>query len=88
MCTSRKATKKFEVNVKVQKGALRFREKTENRCWFHPIHVFIHCCHIVIVLDDYIVHSCYGLHWGSRFYKMKALGALVSSLEFCSLGCD
>ena len=36
-------------------------------CWFHPIHVFIHPCHMIIVLNDYLVCSCWGLHLGSRF---------------------
>ena len=52
-------------------------------CWFHSIHVFIHCCHMIIVLNDYLVHSCWGLHWGSRVLQTR----LIGSLEFCSLDC-
>ena len=49
VCMFKKAIKIFEANVSVQKGALRFRENFDNRCQFHGIHIFIHCCHTVIV---------------------------------------
>ena len=32
VCTFRKAIKKFEVDVNVQKRALRFKETIDNRC--------------------------------------------------------
>ena len=51
-------------------------------CLFHPIQVFIHYCHVVIVLNDYLVHSCWGLHVGSQFKKLEALGALMAPLSF------
>ena len=35
-------------------------------CQFHLIHVFILRYHMVIVLNDYRVCSCQGLHLGSR----------------------
>ena len=44
VCKSKKALKKFEVKVDVQKGALQFRVKLDNRCVivssssrFHPL---------------------------------------------------
>ena len=68
MCTFEKAITNVEVKVDVQKGALGFRDNIDNRCTsFHPIHVFIHCCHMVIVFNDYLVHSFWGLHLSSRF---------------------
>ena len=43
----------------------------------------------LIVLNRYLVHSCWGLHLISRFVtKVEARGALMGSLEFCSLDCD
>ena len=32
MCTFKKAIKNFEVNVDLQKGAMRFREKFDDIC--------------------------------------------------------
>jgi hypothetical protein len=53
VCTF-KAIKNFEVKVDALKGTPRFREFFELwMCYFHPIHIFIQCCHMVIVLDDY-----------------------------------
>jgi len=40
-------------------------------CWFHPIHNFIHCCHMVIVLNVYLVHPCQGLQLGSTFSQTR-----------------
>jgi hypothetical protein len=39
---------------------------------------------VVIVPNDYHVHSCYDSHWVLGFYKLEALGVLMGSLEFCS----
>ena len=39
------------------------------------IHIFIHCCHMIIILNDYLVHPCKGMHLSSRFLKLEALGA-------------
>ena len=58
MCTFRKAIKNFEVKVDVQKGALRFKGKFDNKCvGFIQFKVLIHCCDMVIVLNDYAKHS-------------------------------
>ena len=52
---------------------------------FHPIHVFIYCCRILIVLNNYLVHSYQDLHLGSRFHKPEAFEEIMGSLEFGSL---
>ena len=58
MCTFKKAIKNVEVKVDVQKGALGFKV-------FLTIGVlipsnFVRSCHMVIVLNDYLVHSWWG----------------------------
>ena len=64
------------VKVDVQKGALRFREILDNKCVsFHPMHVSIHICHMVTVLNDHLVHSCWGLHLGSRVLQTGGFGS-------------
>ena len=53
VCTFRKAINFFEVKVDVQKGSLRFREKHLTiDVLFSSNYVFIHCCHVIIVLND------------------------------------
>jgi hypothetical protein len=42
---------------------------------------------MVIIPNDYHVHSCQGLHLGSRIFKLEAFGALFGSLELCSVDC-
>ena len=73
VCTFKKAINKSEVKLIGQKGVLRFREKINNMCYFQLIHVSIHCCHMAIVLNDCLVHSCQGLYLGSRYYKLRLL---------------
>ena len=50
----------FEVKVYIQKGALAKAQRSfwQHFCYFHLIHIFVHCCHMVIVLDDSFVYSC------------------------------
>ena len=52
LCTSRKANKNSDKQLIVHKGSLGLKKK------FHQIHVFIVCFHMVIVLNDYLVHFC------------------------------
>ena len=40
-------------------------------CQFHPIHIFIHHCHILIVPFDYLVYFCQSLHLGSRSLQTR-----------------
>ena len=83
VCIFIKVIKNFEVNVNVQKGPLKFRESTNNRLLvlsnphFHPL-----VSTLVIALSDNIGPFLLGLHLGSRFYKLEALGMLMDSLEF------
>ena len=46
------------------------------------MYVFINCCHVVIVLNDYHVHAYQGLHLGSKFLpnwrSLKYSWALLS----------
>ena len=56
-------------------------------CQFHPIHIFIHCCHRLIVLNVDVVHSCWSLHLGSRFLQIRGLWNGHGSLDFCALDC-
>ena len=58
--------KNLEVKEDVQKGVLRFRGILDNRCVGFIQFAFIHCCHMVIVLNDSLVHSCAGSHLSSR----------------------
>ena len=54
----------------------------------HPIHIFVYCCHMVIVLNDYISHSCWGLHLDFRVLQIggpKLMGALAFSSLHCGL---
>ena len=47
-------------------------------CQFHPIHVFNHCRHKITILDDYLVHSCWGLHLDYRFLQIEGSWAPLS----------
>ena len=67
-------------------GALGFRKKMTIVVLVSSNSRFIHCCRIAIVLNDYLVHSCWGLHLGSRFYKLDALGVPIALLSF-ALNC-
>ena len=58
VCTFKKAIELFQVKVDVRKGALRLKETFDNRCVSFTQYTFIHCCHMVEVLNDFLVHSC------------------------------
>ena len=36
---------------------------------------------MIVVLNDYLVHSCYGLYLGSRFFAHEAFEALMGFLD-------
>ena len=55
----------------------KLRGKFDNECVN-----FIHGCHMVIVLNDYHVHSCWGLHWGSRFLRTGGSWTTHAPLSF------
>ena len=40
-------------------------------CLLYPIHIFIDYCHTIIVLNDYLVRCCQGLHLGFWFLSMR-----------------
>jgi len=40
---------------------------------------------MVIVLNDYLVHSCYEIHLGSRFLQIRLLDGSWAPLRFLSL---
>ena len=50
--TSKKPIIFYEVNVDVQKRVLMFKGKIDNKCVS-----FIHCFHMIIVLNDYHISS-------------------------------
>ena len=51
--------------------------------WFHPIHVFMCCCHMIIVgLNEYLGHSCWGLHLVSRVFQYEGLWASLSFAQW------
>jgi hypothetical protein len=50
----------------------------------HPIIIFVYCCRMIIVLNDYISHSCWGLHLGSRVLQTGG-SKLMGALEFFPL---
>ena len=64
---SQKGYQYFEVKVDVQKGNPKVWRKINNKCvgfiqsTFHALLLYI------IVRDSYPIHSCEGLHVGSRF---------------------
>ena len=64
VCTPKRAIKSFEVKVDVQKGPRRFSFFHFLRLFFttyvlvSSTTIFIHCLHVVIVLNDYHVSSC------------------------------
>jgi hypothetical protein len=50
--------------------------------WFDPSHVFVHCYHMVILLNNYffiLVRVCI---WVLGLYNLEVLGVLMGSLEF------
>jgi hypothetical protein len=52
LCTSRKVNKNYDKQSILRKWTLGLKKK------LHPNHVFIVYCYMVIVLNDYLVHSC------------------------------
>jgi hypothetical protein len=36
---------------------------------------------MAIVLSDFLVHSCWGLHLNFKFYKLEVLEVFMSSIE-------
>ena len=57
LCTFKRDDKNYEVKVGVQRRAVRFREKNNNRCvFFVQFSTSSLYCGMVIVLDDYLDH--------------------------------
>ena len=54
-------------------------------CQFHPIHGFIHFCHMVIILIDYIVHLSQGQGFDSITCKSEGLGSLIDTKTLLSI---
>ena len=51
--------------------------------YFNPIHIFIYCLHMILVLNDYqVICSCDGLQ-----YKLESLRAHWVSLSFALFVC-
>ena len=55
--TIKRAIQFLEVKANVQNEPLKFRENIDMMCMLHPIHIFIHNGHIVIVLNNYPIQS-------------------------------
>ena len=69
-----------------KRGAVGFKEKMTTDVLVPSNSFFIYCCHMVIVLNDFLVHSCWGLYWVLGFYKSKAHEAFMGSLDFFLFG--
>ena len=69
MCTFKKAIKNVE---DVPRRILGFKAKFGNR---HVSSIQSTCSFLVVivVLNDYLVHSCWGLDLGSRFLQIERL---------------
>ena len=73
MCAFKHTIKTIEANVDVQKGVLGFRENYDNKYASLSNSHF----HSLLSLsdnrapNDYLVHSCWGLHLGHRFSKIE-----------------
>ena len=83
VCIFKKFIKNLNPKVDVQKGTLKSREMFDNRCvsfiqftFSFIIVMWSSMCTMLI-----LVRVCI---WVLGFYKLKSLGALMSSLEFCS----
>ena len=48
--------------------------------WFHLIHIFIHYCHVVILLNNSLVRSCWGLYLGDSL-----IGQARGPMNKCTL---
>ena len=70
VCAFKEPIKKVEVKVDVQKGALGFRGKFDRRCASSIYFTSLSNVVICIVLDGYLVHSCWGLHLGFRLLQI------------------
>ena len=64
VCTIEKTIKNAKVNVDVQRGPYCLCLFVSSNSSFHPL-----LSYMVIVLNDYLVHPCWGLHVGSRFLQ-------------------
>lgn len=72
MCTFKEAIKNVEVKIDVQKGVPWFREKLTTYVLVPSnSSVFILCYHVIIVLNDYLDYSCWGLHLVSRVLQYE-----------------
>ena len=93
----------FISSVYIEKGYLEYWSKGRcakggPRSWRKKLsidvlvpsnNIYIHCCHMVTILNDYLVHSCWGLHLESRFSQIVGSWAFDKGpLEFCSLNCS
>ena len=88
MCTFKKATKNVEVKVDVQKGGPWLQGKFDNKCASSVQFTF---SSIVVIWQYFLMTTLFILDgvciWILGFYKLKAHGALMGSLEFFSLDC-
>ena len=71
MCAFEEAIKNVEVKVYVQRGALGFRGKFDIDVLVPPDSHFYPLLSCGVVLDDYLVHSCWGLQLGSRLLQSR-----------------
>ena len=73
VCIFKMAIKDVEAKIDVPKGVLGFREENDNRCvGFMQVMFLSIICHMVILLNDYLVHSYWSLHLVLGFHKLEA----------------
>ena len=65
------------MKVDVPKGALRFREFIDNKCVGFNQFTFIHCCHMVIVVNEYLAHPFQGIEALKRHFEKFLAPCLI-----------
>ena len=79
MCTFKNVVKNVEVKVDVQMGALGCRAKIDNGYVGSIQFTFLSSVYqMVTILNHHLVHSCWGLHLGSRFLQTRGSWAPLS----------